>query len=153
MKFLGALLMMFGLTQCKSVKFEKTYPFTVKEATYTNWVGGQPGVRGTKVTIPVVNAENITFDKIYFNGKSTQVEIQKNGAARYAVGFFTTSKSNQDIIMHSDATQEMKNEVPSKEVFPFELAENEAVLSYKQNEKVKYIKLSNLQKTKSNFYQ
>lgn len=153
MKYVVLIIVLAGFTQCSSVRFENKYPFTIKEASYYTWNGGQPGVSGIKLTVPVVNAEKIDFKKLYFNNKSVTVEIQKEGAAMSVVGFFNTSNNPQDnLVMDSNTTKELNNKVPNLKEFPFKLAENEAVVSYLQNGKTRYIKIENLVKKESPKY-
>ena len=47
--------------------FETTPPFTIASATYKSWVGGQPGVSGTIVTLDLnKNGNAISLDTLYF---------------------------------------------------------------------------------------
>ena len=60
------LMMIIGLTTCKTLKFEKNPPFKITAATYNNWVGGQQGVSGIRVIIGYTTTEKIDFKSIFF---------------------------------------------------------------------------------------
>jgi hypothetical protein len=147
MKILSLLAIIFGFSQCGSAKFDMNPPFKIDSASYTNWVGGQPGVRGTKVEIVLTEKLDIVFDSLFFNNKKTKLENREIDQATFLIGHFTTSK-NQDKILHLDSKKEIKNEAPEKIKFPFELKNNEAVISYFINNKTHYYKLETLKEVK-----
>ena len=74
-KILFILTLLFGFSQCGSNTFVKNPSFKVEKAFYNHWVGGQPGVRGTKVEMHLKDASEINFDALYFQGKVTKVEV------------------------------------------------------------------------------
>jgi len=154
-KLLALILIMTGFTQCKSTKFDKTPPFTVTEATYTNWVGGIKGVRGVNVVINYTSSSEVKFDSIYFINKVIKIEFKSVKEQQVLVGHFNTSSVNskEDLVLHADSTKELKNTIPSLKKFPFELKENEAVISYQEGKKTKYFKVENIKVGKSVFYQ
>lgn len=149
MKLIGIILFALGVTQCASVKFDKNPPFTITNADYENWVGGIPGVEGTNVRFYYTSNTNIAFDSIYFNGKKTKAELRKDDKGRtMLVGSFKTSniKGELDLQLHSDPKQEYGNTPPQEvEKIPFELKKNEAIISYKIDNTIKYFKVENLQ--------
>ena len=62
-----------------------------------------------------------------------------------------------DIVMHSDPKKEVGNQPPrlrteEEKTFPFELNADEAVLSYLENGKVKYVKISGVKDKPARIY-
>ena len=153
MKILCTLTLLLGFSQCGSNTFVKNPTFKVEKAFYNNWVGGQPGVSGTKVEMHLKDASEINFDALYFQGKVTKVEVSMKDGFTQVIGHFSTSKTQKrDVILDLDATKELENKVPSLEKFPFELKENEAVLRFKKGVKTLYFKIENISKVQSMLY-
>jgi len=151
-KPLLSIVLILSFTHCKTICLTKSPPFKVTDATYNNWIGGQPGVSGIKVIITVGLDEEITFDKMYFYGKSTTIQRKSTTNKAYLIGHFNTSKriKLERIIKKQPVKKKKTKNV--KGIFPFELNENEAVISYNKGAKMFYYKVSNLKKTKTNFY-
>lgn len=153
MKILSILTLLFGFTQCNSSKFVETPPFKVKKAFYNYWSGGQAGVSGVKIEIHLENASEIDFDSIYFQKKKTKVEVLQKGNNTDLIGHFSTSKSiKRDLILDSDSKKEMQNSLPSLKKFPFELKEDEAILSFKKGKKTVYFKVENVKEVQPAFF-
>lgn len=155
MKYLFLFVITAMITQCKSTQFDTYPPFKIDAATYSSWNGGRPGVSGINVFIEYQSSIQVEFDSIYFKNKATKIQlILKNNNTAIAGYFSTSSKKNQpDLVLHKDSKKELKNNIPSIKQFPFQLKENEAVISYKQGGKTKYFKVIDLKKIKSDFYQ
>ena len=149
MKILGVLVFIVGFTQCKSTKFDSNPPFTVEKSSYNNWVGGQPGVSGTRVEVYLTSKVNIAFEALYFKKRKTNVEIREKDGRTFLTAHYNTSKRN-DMVLESDGKKEVVNKLP--EDFPFELKENEAVISFKEADKTKYVKIENIKETKPDLY-
>lgn len=153
--FFGAVVLMFGFTQCKSVKFDKKPPFSVKTISFNNWVGGQPGVSGTKVEIYLTNKVNIDFGSLFFRNLETRLEINEKNDKTFLTAFFDTS-TRKDMILDSDSKKEIVNKLDEnfllKKNFPFKLKENEAVISFIEGDKTKYVKIENIKETKPDLY-
>jgi hypothetical protein len=144
MKILSVLALIFSFSQCGSTKFESNPPFKITKVEYYNWVGGVPGVRGTNVQINFKNKTTIVFDSLYFKKRATKI---KTSTPLYIIANYNTSrKLASDIIVHLDIKKEVKNKVPTINKIPFNLKENEAVLSYHENGEKKYIKIKNITK-------
>lgn len=144
LKFISIITIIIGFAMCKSLKLEENPPFKIISATYKNWVGGQQGVRGTNVTIKFSSTKTIQFDSIYFDKKVAKLQT-KNSNDNLLMGYFNTS-TRRDLILDANPTKELKNTVPAIKKFPFKLNENEAVISYKINGKIKYYKIKSLQR-------
>lgn len=150
MKILPILIVVLGFSQCGSNTFVKSTPFNVEKAFYNNWVGGQPGVGGLKLEIYISKTSEINFDSLYFHHKRTKVEVVQLDDKLQLIGHFSTSKrKNRDLILDIDPNKELKNTLPNIQKFPFELKENEAVISYKIEGKTMFFKVENIKKVKS----
>ena len=150
-----SILIMVFFTQCGSAQFDKVAPFTIKKAYYQDWFGGQPGSKGTLVTIEISNAsDRVVFDSIFFKGKIKKLGYTVSDNIHQLSGNFpVTSLSDKNIIMHSDPKEEMANKLPEPSpIYPFELTDNECVISYFIKQKVHYFKIENLKKERPLYY-
>ncbi|WP_439129498.1 hypothetical protein [Polaribacter sp.] len=153
MKIISILTILLGFSQCISSKFVKNPSFKVEKATYNKWSGGQPGVSGIKLELQLVNALQIEFDSLYFQNKKTKVETRQINNMLQVTGHFSTSiRKNKDLILDADPTKELKNSPPLLQNFPFKLKDNEAVLSFKKNNKTHYFKIEEIKETPPSFF-
>jgi len=155
MKVVALILVAMGVfTQCKSIKFDKNPPFKINGATFNNWVGGQPGVSGTRVMIGYTSEEKVAFESVYFNNRETKAALTTENGITYVIGHFSTSTVNnkEDLVLHADGKKEINNTLPKEKKFPFKLKENEVVISFKEGKKIKYIKIEKIKKVASTFY-
>lgn len=150
MKLIGIILFAIGLTNCASAKFAQKPPFIVQSATYTNVVGGLPNSGYTTINIFFSADKNINFQEIFFNNKKVKATIETSKRGTEIVGKFYASQNFNDLQLHGDPKKEFGNKPPkANEKLPFELKKNEAVISYKEGDKLKYYKIENVQKGKS----
>ena len=153
---LSSILVLTLFTNCASSQFDKNPSFTVEKAQHQEWIGGKPGSKGIMVTIEFTDKveDNIKFDSIYFNGKSTNLSIGSFSEKTIISGNFGNSNfSEKIVIMDKDPKKEFGNDVPKKnKELPFELSKNECVISYVINNKKLYFKLDTLQKGKAIIY-
>lgn len=154
MKLFGILIFALGFSQCASQKFENKPPFTVTSATYTNIVGGRPGNNSIDLRLTFSAQKNVDFDQLYFLNRTTKAVVETKGDIQYIVGRFNTSPKNSkyDLELNGDTSKEYGNQPPQGS-FPFELKENEAVLSYKEGFTIKFIKIENVKQGKRIFMQ
>ena len=146
MKMLSILAIVFTFFQCGSSKFVTNPPFEINSAEYNTWVGGLPGVSGINVKIKLKEKSTIQFDSLYFKMRVTKVETKNS---TLLIAHYSTSKKNpSDIILDIDPKKELKNQIPRQQTIPFELEENEAVLSYQFKGKTRYIKIKDIKKSK-----
>ena len=151
LKFVTGVLGLFFITvlfsNCNSSKnsnstlsISQNPPFIVGEAYSQKWMAGvQGGGSGTNIYFKIENIETGTsINEIYFRNKITKASLTTDN--QY-IGYYKT-KENRDVIMDSDPKKEAKN-IPPKS-FPFNLAENEAVLSYVFKGKYYYFKVMNI---------
>jgi len=149
-KILSILVILVSFSQCGVSTLVKNPTLKVEKAFYNKWFGGQPGISGTKVEIHLEDASEVIFVALYFQGKRTKVEVSQIEKFTRIIAHFSTSKrKNRTLILDADATKELENTLPSLEEFPFQLKENEAMLSYKNDNKIVYFKIENIKKTQS----
>jgi hypothetical protein len=152
MKFLSIIAILFCFTQCGSLKLEENPPFKITSAVYTNFSGGQKGVSGMNVKIMYTANETIEFDSIYFSKRIVKLEIQKGNDIKMIIGHFNTSTINRDLVLDANPKKEINNKVPEIKEFPFDLEDNEAIISYIINDKRKYFKIKSIKKGKAAFF-
>ena len=136
------------MTKKPPISFTKTY--------YQNWVGGRPGSSGILITLISDNAfKNIVFDSIYFNKNAVKLESQLTGDKLIVTGNFKQiNPKDRNLILSADPKEEFGNKPPKKKYkIPFELNDNEAIISYFKKDKKRYFKLSDIQKEKTLYYQ
>lgn len=153
MKLLAIFSLVFGLFQCASTKFDKNPPFKINGATYNYYLGGMPGVSGTWVRINYKKTNEVVFDSLFFQGRKTKVMLETLNKNTYLKGHFNTStvNSKEDLILHRKGEKEYGNKPPQPKI-PFELKNNEAVISYVQEGVTKYFKVENIVKTATDYY-
>ncbi|OGS73696.1 MAG: hypothetical protein A3F91_14905 [Flavobacteria bacterium RIFCSPLOWO2_12_FULL_35_11] len=145
-KFIGTglvILLSFAVFGCcaSKVKAQNEAPFKVLEATYTNWAGEQPDKIGTTLRITINNKE-IQLDSVYFRNNSASLKRVDSIENAIFTGSFTTSTIPHDYILHSDPKEEFGNKPPvTVSKLPFEIKENEAVVSYFFKDKINYYKI------------
>jgi hypothetical protein len=150
-KLLSLPLLLVTITQCASYKLEKNPPFQIISATSNvraGGINGSPG--GTKLTIRYTSDTQIKFDTLFFRDKKAMSSNIVSGNEKMVTAIFYSSPVNTDMQMHSNPNKEYGNSAPkTRKVTPFQLTENECVLSYIENNKTKYFKFSPVKKGKS----
>ncbi|WP_152975582.1 hypothetical protein [Lacinutrix himadriensis] len=123
--------------------FQDKIPFTLEETSYKHWVAGvKGGGAGITMLISVSNnTKNIVIDAAYFRGMQTKLESINSG---YVANFITKANQKEDIVMSTDKRAEYDNQLPNKADFPFQLKDNECVISYIEEGTTKYYKIENL---------
>jgi hypothetical protein len=154
LKTLMALLIIVSFTNCGGTKFTKNPPFIITSATYNHWVGGVPGVSGTNVRISYTAESSVVFDSIYFLKRSLKLEQRESKGTKLIMGYFKNNDPSlkADYILHVIVEKEMRNKPPVLNNFPFELKENEVVISYKEGGRTKYFKIKSLKSVQSEFF-
>ena len=151
---ISAIIIM-SFSQCSSAQFDKKAPLTITDSFYKNWMGGRQGVKGVLITIKAKAPDtDIIFDSIYFNNKAVKLGSQHQKNELTLTGNFIDSSKKDQLIVHADPKKEFGNRPPNiSNKIPFELQDNEAVISYFIKSKKRYYKLSNIKKGKTIFYQ
>ena len=148
-------IVLMSFSQCDGSKFDKKAPILFLDIYVQDWVGGRPGSSGTIITlITEGTSKKIVFDSIYFHKKAIKLESQLyEGKLTLTGNFIKKSPQDRDIIMSSDQKKEFGNKPPVFEKkIPFELTENEAIISYFIKGKKHYYKLTKLKKIKTLYY-
>ncbi|NOY47975.1 MAG: hypothetical protein GXO84_07235 [Chlorobi bacterium] len=151
-QILGLLIMlvfMMSFSQCSSTKkLQEKAPIAIGKVYVQKWVAGiEGGGSGLYIFIPVSDV-SITLDSVYFRGKATKLSVKYQNKNMYVGNFINPSKQKHDIIMSGDSKAEYGNKLPpsSKEQkpIPFELKDDECVISYIDGKKTKYFKVGNI---------
>lgn len=92
--------------------------------------------------IPVnsIQTNRVNLTEVYFRNRKAMLTTSEDMPGVYMATFQT---GKQDMIMSSDPQEEYGNKMPQKvEKMEFDLKEDEAILIFTQNSKVKYYKLT-----------
>jgi hypothetical protein len=154
------LILCFGLTSCSSQKtLQSDVPFEIGKATVQEWMGGrEESGTGYLVNIPVsVITKEVRFQELFYRGKIAQVTTEMKEEGFMVQANFINTPSKPDLVMHADPKREVGNQPPlaqggSTQDFPFELAPQEAVLSYVLKNHVKYVKISGMKEKAALIY-
>ncbi len=154
---LSFFFLFFSLSflQCKS---SQSIPFINKTVAadsnvyYQNWVAGvKGGGSGTNLFIAKSLIAPIKPNSVYFRGKIVTFEVLKVGGDYYIARFKGSANQQSDYQMNLDSHKEYGNDIPKELVqdFPFDLTKQEAVISYYQDDKLMYLKITNIQEKPS----
>lgn len=146
MKFFK-ILSMLGLSslffmQCSSQKkLQDTVSFKTDHAYFQHWVAGiKGGGSGVNVFIPVISElKNLKLDSIYFKGRLVPLETKPQNPNLY-IGRVSTAGNQQPDFTDTSTS------------IPFELKDNEAVVTYQENGKTKYYKIENIEEKKAKHF-
>ena len=141
------VIIFFGLLSgCKSCDVNKSLskvttaiPFSIVKSYNQKWISGvQGGGSGEDLYLEINQiSEGVQLKKLYFRNKIT--EVKKSKESIY-VGHF---KTNEIGFVEDNARQnEVINLSPSE--FPFQLKDNEGVLSYQYGHKIYHHKIANI---------
>lgn len=154
-KIMLMLIAMVSFSQCSSSKkTQNSAPFEIGEAYYQKWIAGvKGGGSGINIFIPIIsNPNNVMLDSVYFRGKQSKIETVNK--TLFIGRFKTATNTKKDIVMSSEPYAEYGNKAPSfTKKSPFKLNDDECVVSYIINNKVKYLKISNNFKKEHKIYQ
>jgi hypothetical protein len=136
------------ISQCSSTKKLQTkLSLKIGDVYYQSWVSGIKNAgSGTNIYIEITsNPKQFEFDSVYFQGKSAKLEFFSNTSL---IGKFNSNiNSKKDMVMSNEPYAEYGNKVPkiSKQT-PFDLKDNQCVISYKDANKIKYLVIDNVRK-------
>ncbi|SDR76336.1 hypothetical protein SAMN04515667_0585 [Formosa sp. Hel1_31_208] len=148
------LVLMVSFSQCSTTqKLQNEAPTSFGDVYCQNWTAGvQGGGSGINLFIPIGNT-SIRLDSVYFRGKATKLEVKPVNPRLFIGRFKTEINQPKDIILSSDSKEEYNNKLPEQQVeIPFELTNNECVVSYKDGNKTLYYKISNVREEQPIFY-
>lgn len=150
--YLFGIIVLFGFSNCANgKKIHEEPPVPLEQAYYTTWVGGVKGAgSGLNLFVPLgaLNNSEVELDSVYFRGKRTKLKTKPQNPNLY-IGYFESKNPQKapDFVMSSDPREEYGNKPPIiLEKIPFELKEDEAVISYKKDGKTGYYKITGIQK-------
>ncbi|WP_242203372.1 hypothetical protein [Aestuariivivens insulae] len=152
--FFGIItLVAVSFSQCASThKMLDSIAVVFGEVYYQTWVAGvKDAGSGINLYIPIKSKpDNIVMDSVYFKGKRAKLE-QSN--PKLYIARFSNTLNKPDIVMSNAPYAEYGNKVPRlKQHTPFELKDNECILSYVENNKKKYYRISGIIKKEPIFY-
>lgn len=100
----------------------------------------KPEETGYELIIPILSLENdeAILKNLYYKGKMTPLEIKLMEIGNVAIAEFGP------VAIEKEAVSIVPDEI-DEESFPFELTETQAVISYVNNEKMKYCKINGIQ--------
>ena len=139
--------LLFGFSNCGAAKtdsFEANPPFEVGSVYVQDWIAGvQGGGSGTNFYVTFSNIEEgVVFENVYFGKRGTALVSAPNVRVQY-MGYFKNA-TNTNVIMDGETINEAVNTPPL--VSTFNLAEEEAVLSYTMKGKLNHYKLSGVER-------
>ena len=148
--FITASLLLFSFSNCGSAQekstmsLEQNPPFKIDSSYYQDWIAGiQGGGTGTNIHITFKSIDkDVVIQNIYFHNQKLEAKTTQLNSTM--VNGHLINDNNKRIIMDSDPIKEAAN--TPKELFPFELEENQAVIEYWFGGKKNYYKVSNLMK-------
>ena len=134
-----------SLFQCASPKvattnFEQQTPFTVKSVVFQEWYAGiKVGGTGINVFVPVSHVnDNIAFNEVYFRnlkGKLVKRGNKYTAVLKHPSRNYTFQKAEKPID------------------YPFDLKDDECVISYSENGQIKYHKIVSLNEVAGTYYE
>jgi len=147
------LILLSGFSQCSNnQKLENTPPIDIGEVYYKKQPQAVRDLQSVMTLFLPINSENrsIELDSVYFRGQLAKLKVSNQNENLYFARFVMNSKHKNDIILSRDMGQEHQNQLPKKEQsIPFELKQNECIISYKQEGKVKYYKITNIKEIRT----
>ena len=143
------LFVTLTVTQCSSAqKLEPIAPLDFGDVYYQKKAQAVRDLESyLTIFIPVEEEikNNIELDSVYFRGRSAKLMDTNKSPKMYYGRFVIKPKKAEDIILSSDMKDEHQNKVTmDNPKIPFELLPNQCVISYKQDGKTKYYKISNI---------
>jgi len=129
-----SILSSFFFMQCSSAqKLQKETSFKTSNVYYQKWVAGvKGGGSGTNVFIPLTaEQKEITLDSLYFRGHKVALQTKPNSPKLYIGRIIGSANQKEGYTSSGDK-------------IPFDLKDNEAVVSYSENGNVKYFKIENI---------
>jgi len=140
------LLVMASFSQCSSAKkIQQTAPLDLGQVYCQKWIAGiVGGGAGLNIFIPTEDT-SIELDSVYFRGKAVKLELKNQNEIIYIGRFISDFNTKKDLIMSNEPNAEFGNEMPKMaQKIPFELKDNECVISYKDGITTKYFKVDNV---------
>ena len=132
----------------KALTLQEESPVAIEEYYYQKWVAGARGAgSGINFSLALKSVPtDVALKDIYFMDMKTTLEQGKQSPTVFTGYFKTAMNQPVDIIMSSDPKKEYGNTVPEteKESIPFELQNDEAIISYMKDGKEYFYKLTDV---------
>ena len=144
------LVFMASFSQCSSSKnLDDQAPTSFGKVYAQRWTAGvKGGGSGLSIYIPV-NDASVILDSVYFRGRASLLETKPSSPNLFIGRFALDSNPPEDLIISSDPKDEINNKLPVKaEKIPFELKDDECVVSYKKNNETHYFKIDKVETKK-----
>ena len=149
--YLFGILLICSFSNCANgQKVQEDAPVPFQQVYYSTYTGGVKGAgSGLNLYIPVslFNDSGIALDSVYFRGRRAALQTKPQNKNLYIAYFKTSGKEKApDLIMSSDPREEYGNRPPQIiEEIPFELEEDEAMVSFKKDGKTGYYKITGIE--------
>ena len=144
-------LIMASFSQCSSAqKLQKEAPTTFGEVYFQKWIAGvEGGGSGVNIFIEVLGNDT-QLDSVYFHGKAAKLESKPANQSLYIGRFVSEFNKKEDMVISSDSKMEYGNK-PTEllQKIPFELENDECVVSYLDGNKIKYYMLKSIKEKPS----
>jgi len=152
------LLISTNATQCSSAKkgkdtkemiIEKVSEIQTGQVYFEKFTASQEaGESGINIYFPgLINKNNYVLKQVYFRGMIGPI---LSGKASY---FANLKQQSKELIMTNKENGEYGNTLPSNpKDFPFKLADNECVISYLDNDTIKYVKIDSITERKEDYH-
>jgi len=148
--FVGLSLLMIvtvSFSQCASKKvLQDKLPVELVEVYSQRWVGGIEEAGSGVNIILLVKDNSVKLDSVYFKDRATKLVSQPQNKDLYVGSFKAAYKHKEDMLMSNEPNGEYGNTLPDEIInkFPFELKENECIVSYQESGTTKYFKITNI---------
>ena len=134
LNILFASILVIVFSQCSSAqKLQESPSFNIEEVYSQKWIAGvQGGGSGINVFIPITTElKDITLDNLYFRGNMVASQTKPSSPKLYIGRFIGNANQKEGYKSTGDK-------------IPFDLKDNEAVVSYSEKGKIKYFKIENI---------
>jgi len=136
----GSIFVFSIITACGSKKeLQERAPAQFQDVYYTN---SENGIN-LHIPVAVIQDKRVSLDSVYFRGMRSSLVQDSEQKNLYTAAFNTADGMK---IMSSDPAEESKNTPPQKpQKAPFKIADDEAVLVFKEEGKTNYYKLTGIE--------
>ncbi|MDX1760876.1 MAG: hypothetical protein R3218_01850 [Christiangramia sp.] len=135
----AGIFMLVMFASCGSNKdLQERAPAQFNEVYYTY------NSNGIQLNIPVatIQDQRVSLDAVYFHGMKSQLERSEDRPNLFVANF---RMGSGEMVMHEDPKKEYGNKPPQlPEESPFSIEDDEAILVFTQDEKIKYYKLTGI---------
>jgi len=131
---------------CSSAqKLQRESPTQFGKVYFQKWRSGlKNGGSGIKVYIPI-EGQSVNLDSVYFRGQVAKLKQDPNNKTSYVALLEWPGHTHKDLKMSTNPNDERDNAlpiIPTKT--PFKLKKDECVVSYSEDSRKLYYKISNL---------